>query len=282
MCIFYSFVTRHNLSDVAVMSAYAACGHSIHFDQRGCQWDIVQVCRRSERFQFICDRLYLTHGDPIVCTFTHSHTYCVHYSIFTVGDELAFLTDFDGTLAEINPNPVLSRMNAKTTELIHRLARHPNIHLAVISGRRLSDVRERVGIANITYSGNHGMEITFSNQMEYHYPMPPEVYLNCSLLRNVLQQKLATHGAWVEDKNVSLTYHYRSVPAELQDEYVTLARQHTRDFGYKSVQAHYAIEIKPPVIWSKGMQRRNSKRTHDTAFVCVDSQMKWILFVVVF
>lgn len=173
-------------------------------------------------------------------------------SIFSLGDELAFLTDFDGTLAEINPNPVLSKMNAKTKQLIHKIATHPNIHLVVISGRRLADVRQRVGIDNITYSGNHGMEITFLNQTEYHYPLSSDIYRNCSLLRNELQQKLAKNGAWVEDKNVSLTYHYRSVPAELQKQYIMHAKQLIVEYGYNPVQAHYAIEIKPPVVWSKG------------------------------
>lgn len=189
------------------------------------------------------------------------------HSILSAGDELAFLTDFDGTLAEIDPNPVHSRMNAETERLIHKISTYPNIHLAVISGRRLADVRQRVGIDNITYSGNHGMEITFSNHTEYHYPMSPDMYRNCSLLRNELQQKLAKNGAWVEDKNVSLTYHYRHVPAELQEQYVTYARQLVGEYGYNTIQAHYAIEIKPPVVWSKGTPRRNSIRADDYALI---------------
>lgn len=143
-------------------------------------------------------------------------------------------------------------MNARTEQLLRRVARHPNIVLAVISGRRQSDVCQRIGIDNITYSGNHGMEITFSNHTQYHYPMLPEVYRNCSLLRNELQEKLAKNGAWVEDKNVSLTYHYRDVPDELQEQYLAQARQLISDYGYHAVQAHHAIEIKPPVVWSKG------------------------------
>lgn len=165
---------------------------------------------------------------------------------------MAFLTDFDGTLAEINPIPVLSTMNTETAKVVHRIAQHPNIYLAVISGRRVTDVRQRVGINNITYSGNHGMEIIFANQTEYHYPISPELYRNCSLLRNALQQTLAKNGAWVEDKNISLTYHYRQVPDELQAQYLTQAIELSRECGYNPVQAHYAIEIKPPIAWSKG------------------------------
>lgn len=174
------------------------------------------------------------------------------YSIFSAGDELAFLLDFDGTLAEINPNPVLTRMNAETERIVHRIIQNPNIYVAIISGRRVADVRERVGIDNITYSGNHGMEIVFSNQTVYHYPISPEIYRNCSRLREVLQRTVAKHGAWVEDKNVSLTYHYRPVPEEYREQYLVQARTLISEYGYDPVQAHYAIEIKPPVVWSKG------------------------------
>lgn len=187
-------------------------------------------------------------------------------SIFSAGDELAFLSDFDGTLAEINPNPVLTRMNAKTERIVHRIIQNPNIYVAVISGRRVADVRERVGINNITYSGNHGMEIVFSNQTTYHYPISPEIYQNCSRLRYDLQHTVAKHGAWVEDKNVSLTYHYRPVPEEYREQYLVEARRLIREYGYNPVQAHYAIEVKPPVVWSKGIQnteRLSSNRQHD-------------------
>lgn len=165
---------------------------------------------------------------------------------------MALLIDFDGTLAEINPNPILTRMNARTERIVHKIVKHPNIYLAVISGRRLADVHERVGIDNITYSGNHGLEIKFSNQTEYHYPMSPEIYRNCSLLRDELQLKLAKKGAWVEDKNVSLTYHYGPVPDELQEQYVAQATQLIHNYGYIPVQAHSALEIKPPIVWTKG------------------------------
>lgn len=63
---------------------------------------------------------------------------------------------------------------------------------------------------------------------------------------------MALDGAWVEDKYVSLTYHYRHVPAELKEAYTVEARRLIKYYGFKAVQAHDAIEIKPPVVWSKG------------------------------
>lgn len=56
----------------------------------------------------------------------------------------------------------------------------------------------------------------------------------------------------MEDKVASLTYHYRHIPSELRQAYNTEARTLIKYYGFKAVQAHGAIEIKPPVVWSKG------------------------------
>lgn len=59
-------------------------------------------------------------------------------------------------------------------------------------------------------------------------------------------------GAWIEDKNISLVLHYRFVPEHLQEKIIPEATELVRKYGYNPVPAHAAIEIKPPVVWSKG------------------------------
>lgn len=68
----------------------------------------------------------------------------------------------------------------------------------------------------------------------------------------LLQFEKGEWGGWIEDKNISLVYHYGEVPVELQESAVAAATQIITQYGYKPVQAHSAIEIKPPVIWTKG------------------------------
>lgn len=94
--------------------------------------------------------------------------------------------DFDGTLAPINANPLLTTIDPDSERLLHSIAQNPKIFLAIISGRRSPDVKRRVGIENITYSGNHGLEIIFANQTNYQYPVSPEILTNCTNLKNSL------------------------------------------------------------------------------------------------
>lgn len=82
----------------------------------------------------------------------------------------------------------LTQIDPDSQRYLRVLAKNPNIFLAIISGRRAADVKKRVGIKHITYSGNHGLEIDFPNQTEYVYPLSDELKKNFTLLRDELNQ----------------------------------------------------------------------------------------------
>lgn len=64
--------------------------------------------------------------------------------------------------------------------------------------------------------------------------------------------QLGNHGAWVENKKQSLTFHYRDVPEIDQPTYKERATSIIESHGYVANLAHAAVEAKPPVIWNKG------------------------------
>lgn len=111
---------------------------------------------------------------------------CYLHRFIKKGEPLGLLLDFDGTLAQINANPLLTTIDPDSERLLHSIAQNPKIYLAVISGRRSPDVKRRVGIENITYSGNHGLEIIFANQTNYQYPVSPDILTNCTNLKKAL------------------------------------------------------------------------------------------------
>lgn len=67
-----------------------------------------------------------------------------------------------------------------------------------------------------------------------------------------LGEQVAHSNAWVEDKRVSITFHYRETPAELQEELRLKSTEIIKSHGYRANQAHFAVEAKPPVEWNKG------------------------------
>lgn len=96
------------------------------------------------------------------------------------------LSDFDGTLSDIHPNSNLTVIKPESKNALDELVTRPNVLIAIISGRPVKNLKTKFEIDNITYSGNHGMEILFPNQTEWKYPITPEMYANCSKIRNIL------------------------------------------------------------------------------------------------
>lgn len=143
-------------------------------------------------------------------------------------------------------------MPVELEAILHKLAKHPQIFLAVISGRALKDVQKMVNIDGVTYAGNHGLEIEYPDGSRHDYELPADIKSNYTAMVEELRKRVERDGAWIEDKHVSLTYHYRDTPVALKDELKKQAAEICQRHGFRPNQAHEAIEAKPPVNWNKG------------------------------
>ena len=73
------------------------------------------------------------------------------------------ITDFDGTIAEIDPDPMGARVEPAARRALRRLAALAEddpgrLALAVLTGRAVSDVASRVRVGGVRYLGNHGLD----------------------------------------------------------------------------------------------------------------------------
>jgi len=114
---------------------------------------------------------------------------------------LAF--DFDGTLAPIVARPDDARVPVAVELRLERLSRL--LPLAIVSGRRVEDVRTRLSFTPQYIVGNHGAEDPW---------LPQESGSTSPLdgLRDRLAEdaeSLRTAGVTVEDKRQSIALHYR-------------------------------------------------------------------------
>ena len=80
----------------------------------------------------------------------------------------AILLDFDGTLANIVPDPDAATLPDGTGAALRRLA--AACPVAVISGRDLADVQARIGIPGIRYAGSYGSELAGPHGERYDDP----------------------------------------------------------------------------------------------------------------
>src|SRR3989304_7268611 len=75
-------------------------------------------------------------------------------------DKFVFLfLDYDGTLTPIVETPSKAVISKEREDLLNKLSTNPRCGVAIISGRSISDIKALVGLKNIIYAGNHGLEI---------------------------------------------------------------------------------------------------------------------------
>jgi trehalose 6-phosphate phosphatase len=124
-----------------------------------------------------------------------------------VGSPALFAFDFDGTLAPIRPRPDDVHVSATIALRLERLARLRPV--AIVTGRQIADVRERLGFVPSWIIGNHGAED------EGDPAAAARAFHALDALRERLRARadgLDGAGVLVEDKGQSLALHFRTAP----------------------------------------------------------------------
>jgi trehalose-phosphatase len=139
---------------------------------------------------------------------------------------LVLLFDFDGTLAEFDPDPAAPVLSPERYAWLTAIASRGDVSLGVVSGRRLDDLKRRTRLAPTVYhSGLHGLEIEVEDRRWQH----PELGEAHRHMRGLAMQ-LATvadrvPGALVEDKSASVALHVRRVERDRREEALALAQK---------------------------------------------------------
>lgn len=124
--------------------------------------------------------------------------------------EWAYFLDVDGTLIDIADTPDAVRVDGRLLALLKELHRASGGALALISGRRLTELEALLDGFQPPISGQHGLERrTSTGQVKIHaedLPARREIWRR-------LQPLLNRHpGLLLEDKGLTLALHYRQAP----------------------------------------------------------------------
>lgn len=124
----------------------------------------------------------------------HSHhNFFFFFRFINKSNKLALLLDYDGTLAPLADRPESTSMPHETETILNWLAlQSSQIFLAIISGRGLQSVKDKVSIKNITYAGNHGIEIENSDGTRSDYQLPSDIQANYIKLVKELNEKVGS------------------------------------------------------------------------------------------
>lgn len=164
----------------------------------------------------------------------------------------ALFLDYDGTLTPIVSHEQKALLEEKARNNIRALRKLLPL-VAIVSGRSLRNVREKVGIKGLIYVGNHGLEIQ-GRGLEKKV-LIPGFYSARRKIKSGLTPILEKYkGAFLEDKGLSLSIHYRNVEPKYQKFLLRQANDFLEKFHHLVIlrRGKKILEIRQRVDWDKG------------------------------
>ncbi|MDT8404738.1 trehalose-phosphatase [Sulfuriflexus sp.] len=181
--------------------------------------------------------------------------------------QAALFLDYDGTLTPIVSHPDDAILSEAMRHVLRSLA--GLCKLAIVSGRDLNDVRNRVGIDGIWYAGSHGFDIAGPGGNRAEYQQGREYLPALDAAEQTLRARLAdVPGCLVERKHFSIATHYRQV-AQGQEATVKQAvdETHAGHPELRLTSGKKIFELQPAIDWDKGKAIRWLMQALDLDFI---------------
>ncbi|HME77723.1 MAG TPA: trehalose-phosphatase [Mycobacterium sp.] len=171
------------------------------------------------------------------------------------GRRPAVFFDFDGTLSEIVENPDAAQLVEGAAEALKSLTAQCSV--AILSGRDLADVRQRIGLPGIWYAGSHGFELTGPDGAHHENA---EAAASIPVLERAAAE-LADQlgdiaGVVVEHKRFGVAVHYRNAERDRIGEVAAAVRRAGQRAALRVTTGREVIELRPDVDWDKGKTLR--------------------------
>jgi alpha,alpha-trehalase len=159
--------------------------------------------------------------------------------------------DFDGTLSDITAHPDSATLVDGADEALRALA--AQCPVAVVSGRDLADVRERVKVDGVWYAGGHGLELIAPDGTRHENAAAAGLIDSVAHAARRLAEMLGgVSGIALEHKRFAVAIHYRNADPKDVDRVFAMARELGRAQGLRITPGRKVIQLRPDITWDKG------------------------------
>ena len=167
----------------------------------------------------------------------------------------AILCDVDGTLAPIVADPHAAAVPAAARAVLRGLARRYGL-VACVTGRRANQARRMVGLDELVYAGNHGLELLRPGQREPEHDPAIEGRAGAAaaFVARLDWRRLEARGLRLEDKGPIQAIHWRGAVDETVAEGV--ARDLAELVAEEGLVPHFGrrvLEVRPVREVHKGI-----------------------------
>jgi len=164
--------------------------------------------------------------------------------------------DYDGTLTPIVRKPTQAKLTRSRKTFLKKLSKARHLMVAIVSGRKLSNLKKLVGVPGFYYAGNHGFEISGPGTKLTHSKALAARPVLQRIKKELLAGTKGIKGALVEDKTLTLSLHYRLVKnrdlAKLKRIFQNIVKPYLKTKKIRVTRGKEVFEVRPNVDWHKG------------------------------
>ncbi len=167
-------------------------------------------------------------------------------------DRIGLVTDMDGTISQITEKPEDAIVTPRNYELLEALLDKLSL-VSIVSGRSVKSVTSRMALPGVIYIGNHGLERCVNGEVKHNFDI--DAYLPRLEASVAKLEKIALEGTQVEDKGVTVTFHYRQTedPEAARDRFYPQIKAIAAEMELEFFEGRMIFELRPPVKADKGV-----------------------------
>ena len=166
-------------------------------------------------------------------------------------EAVGLLLDLDGTISEIVPHPDAASVRPPVKSALKKLYGRLAL-VAIVTGRPAEQARDIVGLQELVYVGNHGLERMEKGRLNLTEEARPFAPTLAQLLGR-LRDRFPSTGLIFEDKGASFAVHYRTAKnPESARRDVLEAIDELGGSCVRVLTGKTVLNVLPPVDFNKG------------------------------
>jgi trehalose 6-phosphate phosphatase len=168
----------------------------------------------------------------------------------------ALATDIDGTISAIAETPLQATVDPVARAALQLLSEHLDL-VAVITGRTAEDAEKMLGLPDVLYIGNHGLERSWHGETREHSAAvgsTRSVLDALTLIEREIESQGLADGVLLENKRLTASVHYRLAPTRelIGPELSSIIGSAASLYELKMTEGRYVFELRPMIAINKG------------------------------